>query len=610
MEKLKNPKWLALFTLLIFLGFGIFHIGKFTTADEHYWFYERVPQYWKAVSEGKWKKTKINDKPGITVALVSGVGLLLEREPENHFKEKDRLDIFNSERSEEFYFHFRFPILLFNFFLGCYIFWILGRIFSDRYLALWGGILAFLSPIIVGMSQIVNPDALIWSVSLAAALSFVAFLKTEEKKMIIFSGFFTGLALLSKYTANILFVFYLLLILVDFFVSFKARFKENIPSIGKYFRKNFLALGIVFVLACACFGFFMPAAIRNPKHLYLGTLGFDSMKIILPYFLGIVFLILLDGFFWKSRVLGKIGDFFERWKKYILGIVFLFLVISFVFVIVNRIGGFNWLDTESVPIDAKTADIFSNDSSLPKQLALEFYPLIFSLTPLVLFSLLFLWVRRIWNNKERQNDFLVISLSLFLLMFSLGAIFSDLLLTTRYWVIMYPFLGVLAGIGILEFWKECMKEKISKFWLSLGIILISSLSLVLAAPFYYNYTSSLLPKKYIVSDLWGFGGYEAAAYLNSLPNAKNLTIWSDYYGVCDFFVGKCSTDYKFDKPIDYFVITRRGEIRFFSEYAYYKAKGQPVIEATKYYTEDISPEWQLMIGGRKNNFVKMIKAIQ
>lgn len=599
--------YLAGLVLAVFLGSGIFHITKFVTADEHYWFYERVPQYWEAIRDGKWKKTKINDKPGISVAIVSGTGLLFEKDIESHYQEKDRFEIFDWRRTEELLFRFRLPILIFNLILGIYIFWSLSKLFEDSHLALWGLALVYLSPILVGMSQIVNPDALIWATSLSGVISFLVFQKTKEMKFILFAGLATGLALLSKYTANILFIFYLAALFLDYLFDSSLHAKEKSLEAARYFRRSFLALGATFLIGAATFAVLMPAAIRNPKHLYLGTLGFESMRPILPFIGAFILLILLDSFLFQSRIVRSVGRLFQKYKKIISGMFFLVMSFLFLLVLLNRIGGFNWLDVEGVPIDAKTADVFADDSGFLKQVFLELYPLIFSLTPLVLLSVLYVWVRRIWTDRSRKYDFLVFSLSSFLAIFVLGAIFSDLLLTTRYWVIIYPFLGLLGALGIAEFWEDFLSGRVRKFYVSLAVILVSGASLFLSAPFYYNYSSFLLPEKYIVSDLWGFGGYEAAEYLNSLPDAENLTIWSDYYGVCEFFRGKCSTDYKFQQPIDYCVLTRRGEIRFWSGYSYYKAKGQPVIEALPYYSPDVPSEWELLVDGREGNSVRVKK---
>ena len=83
-----------LIPLAIYFIFGVQHLAKFETADEHYWLYDaidgRVHNYWEALSTGNWLGTRINDKPGITLAYVSGVGLLFQQNPTERFAELDK----------------------------------------------------------------------------------------------------------------------------------------------------------------------------------------------------------------------------------------------------------------------------------------------------------------------------------------------------------------------------------------------------------------------------------------------------------------------------------------------------------------------------------------
>ena len=113
------------FIFSAYFFFGTQHLGQFVTADEHYWVYERIPQYWEALIEGNWKKTFINDKPGVTLALVSGIGLLFEPQPEKHFYENsDRTLVYDIEGTESLYRTFRIPLLIANAILLFYLFYI------------------------------------------------------------------------------------------------------------------------------------------------------------------------------------------------------------------------------------------------------------------------------------------------------------------------------------------------------------------------------------------------------------------------------------------------------------------------------------------------------
>jgi len=99
-----------------------------------------------------------------------------------------------------------------------------------------------LSPILVGMSQIINPDALFWVFSSASIFSYFALLKTDERKFIRLTALFLGASLLSKYTANILFPLFILMFFSDLVINFSAikdkqGVKEYILKQLKYFLK-------------------------------------------------------------------------------------------------------------------------------------------------------------------------------------------------------------------------------------------------------------------------------------------------------------------------------------------------------------------------------------
>jgi len=167
----------------------------------------------------------------------------------------------------------------------------------------------------------------------------------------------------------------------------------------------------------------------------------------------------------------------------------------------------------------------------------------------------------------------------------------------------------MAAIGLYELADKFPNKAKSLVLISFSVIIIAVVSLFFARPYYFNYTNFLLPKNQSVTDTWGYGGYEAAEQLNALPGAENLVVWADYYGVCEFFNGKCLTDYKFDQkkyPIDYYVLTRRGKIRYEPNYA--RLMTDPnVVKALPYYSQK-NPVWELFIGNRPQNFIKIYKS--
>jgi hypothetical protein len=129
-------------------------------------------------------------------------------------------------------------------------------------------------------------------------------------------------------------------------------------------------------------------------------------------------------------------------------------------------------------------------------------------------------------------------------------------------------------------------------------------------PFYFGYANFLLPEKYVLNlkDM-GDGSYEAAQYLNALPNAKNLKIWTDKRGVCTFFQGNCSGSLegaKNGEHFDYFVISSGRESRTSRlTLSSFNGGNTQIIRLDKLYDME-NVDWKLEIGARPNNFVKII----
>ena len=154
-------------------------------------------------------------------------------------------------------------------------------------------------------------------------------------------------------------------------------------------------------------------------------------------------------------------------------------------------------------------------------------------------------------------------------------------------------IGVISWLGYKYFpWGKL--RTIKNIYLTLGIIVISIINLWLIKPFYFSYTSDLLPKQYIISGAWGYGGYEAAQYLNGLPDAKNLTVWSDVYGVCEFFAGRCTHSHHLDTTkyhIDYYFRSLQASVPLDFPHAMEK-----------------KAVWRINVDGRQKSFLKIEKA--
>ncbi len=644
----KKEKGIIIFFLFIsivtFFSFGMYHLAKFETVDEHFWKDKRIKKYWRGIKRGitqnEWKKTYIDNKPGITVAIISGTGLFFEFNPEDH-KIKDPVItkanekgksplyvVYNTEITERINFYFRFPILFFNALFLIFLFWVIKKITHHKWLALIAILFISLSPTLIGISQIINPDALLWSFGSAALFSYFALLKNKKKnrkKRFLFVAlvvFFTGLSLLSKYTANLLLVLYPMIFLSDLFIDFKKIKKD--PGVKKYVSMRFGEFGWIVLGSVLVYALLLPASIQYPKYLLNATITSPTMENILFPFLALLGITLL-GTLWKNaKIISKVFSFLNTHKQKVFRLAVFVTFFLFALAIVNP-----WIGQRIVPLETLKESAYTggelgfpmfdgNNAVLRfiREMTAQTNALPFSLLPISLLIILALWIK-ILIKGIRHFQLPIFILSFLPFIYLLGALISDVFVNYRYAILLYPFLGLLSALGIYEFkntiFKKILislkfkqKKFIFYFIISSVILFFGFIALFSSKPFYFNYTNILLPKNAIATDAWGYGSYEAAEYLNSLPNAESLVIWSDKTIVCKFFKGKCISSYKIDLDKitpDYFVFSRRGSIRHsFS----WKGKTKAKINAVDYYEKE--PVWELHIGGRPENYVKVVKS--
>ncbi len=653
MKKFLKTYFPLLIAVIIFIGFGFFHLTKFETTDEHFWKYDRIDKYFNGWREHDWKKTRINDKPGVTVALISGIGRVFIPPLKSHedlsAKEKNSFVLPNGHRKSFYnFFHtdwtekinlaLRLPLLLFNGLLMLpLMFFTLRRAFGKQ-IADWGIILIGSNPILIGISQIINPDALLWSFSTVALFSFIALLKTNERKFIFLTGLMTGLALLSKYTANLLFVFYALVYILytlNASLKYKSSLKEMLLDYG---RRMLIIIATAWGIVISL----MPAVLIIPRHFlyatiyspvfqspikilttllhlnnlfYLGNghyrtipLGLFSLVIFLSLFV-ILPPIVLVIFKKYPKIVKLIGNFF---------IIFLLLIFTLSFI--NA-----WFNTPLFSLDNLKENSLSSDVLKFKQLRGQPF-LLFWTNALLIQAQNFIFSLRDWlmpillggflitlkNSKSKKLNWFIYFSAIIPFVFFIGGLFANIFVNIRYSLMLYPIFMVIGAIALVEINKKITSRFYQKV-LFFMILLFSFISLWQTKPFYFNYTNNLLPHKYVVTDAWGYGLYEAAQYLNSLPNAQNVTAWSDQEGLCQFFVGKCIRGHKiytyYVKP-DYILITRRGYI---TKRPVVRSinRQRTTLDLSKPYSQTSlsSPVWQLNIGGRPKNFVKIIKVI-
>jgi len=611
-------KLILLSSIIIFYAFGFYHLGKFETVDEHFWKFDRVPQYWHALKDQDWRKTHINDKPGITVGIISGLGLIYDHHPETlrvrdpKITQDEVLTVYDSTRTEGLNIALRAPVLLFNGILLLYFYWVIKKFSGSKKLGALSVLLLATSPVLIGISQIINPDAMLWSFSAAAIFSYLALFRTKEKKFILLVILFTGLALLSKYTANILFPIYLILLYSYYFFE-NNKFTE-IKESKKYFLKKIVTLFIIYGGSLVIFSLLMPSVFVRFRHLGEGTYNFPGFQAVLLPMLTIIAITVLDVLINQAWLMRKIGKFIYQKKDWIIKISSALLLFIILFSLVNV-----WTNQTMVPLDKMRNEnyfakdftfggLVESDNSLIKTYKIflaEIYPFLFSLNTLAMLIII-IFLAFLLFKKQKKYQLEIFFVTIFPIFYFIAMMQSGVLANIRYSIMLYPlffFFAALASLYLLENIKFFRNIK----FIALAILfaLIGIITLFSSKPFYFNYTTWMLPKKFMIADAWGYGEYEAAEYLNSLPNAENLKIWSDRSAICQFLKGDCIRDYKIDLSLvtpDYFVISRRGEIRHKFEWEKPELASMSNLE---YYEKPAV--WRLNILGREDNFVKIIK---
>lgn len=618
-------KYYLPFSLIIFFGIylflGISTLGNFQTADEDLWFSDptkgRVHQYWEAMEAKDWAKTRINDKPGVSSAIFSGIfGLRNDIQPENKmFKDGNIIDQYNANYSGEAVFYYRLGILLVNGILVFFICWFLWASTKSSLIAFFSSAFLYLSPILLGISQIVNPDSMLWSFGIASATGFLAFLVRGKWYYLLFSGVFFGFVLLSKYTGSFLFFILFGMMLASFYY-FREEFEEK-----KLYRNFVLWRLFGFLLYCALgvaiFLLLMPAAQLEPKYLYEATFNFkgaSNMTSILFFMAGTYALFFLDTLILRSSLaffLFKKLSFLKGVPSFFVGII---LVLGVGFSVFNW-NFDNYFHIPEVPFDAGKEKVYADIFNQWHKIALQIKAFVFTTPPSILFlSLLPFFIPLRYTNSffetKKEHNAIRLILSIFgalIILFFFAAMQQNVLVHVRYSILLYPASIILASISLtLILSIIAPKSKIIASFIGIIVVIFASYSLYSIQPYYFNYTSDLLPKDQNVVGAWGYGGYDAAQYIKQqhlFP--EYLLVWADYDGFCPFFPGKCIQDsvVKWHKKgtfegIDYFVVSRRGLMR--NKSTWNKLQEMQIMEP--------KPVWSLYIGDRPGNFVEVYRA--
>ncbi len=506
----KYGKGLILIVLVLicvsFFVLGTIHLGKFMSVDEPKWVYTRVPQLYDSLSNGEWEKTYINDKPGILPSLLSGIT--------NFFLDKEN---FNASNFESYLFFARLPILIFNTAMLFLLFFMSKKFLGIKASLVFIALLA-LNPIIIGISQIINPDSTLWSTAIVSFFAFFAYLKTNKTSFLYFSGIFLGLALTSKFFASVLYITFFLAITLEYFM---CRLDTQ-----KTFRRLW-DFGKISLISMAVYALLFPATWGKFKLVINGTVGAPLIAPARGLILIAFFVLFFDILFLNSEAFRKIvfrSYIASNWFKKVTVTIFFSGII---FLIANIFLNYRLFDFENVFANfvARAGNAY-NMLLAGGTMTILFLPL-----PILIGLMIFLFQCR--KKMYIDNKILKISLVtaiITILIFLGGSSLKGFLATARYQVLVIPFYTFCAAMAFLALRKYRLTFIIS-------IMVFMAYTTISASPFYIQYSNELNYKPTTITEAWGYGGYEIAKELNKLPDATLLNAWVDREGFSQFFVG-------------------------------------------------------------------------
>lgn len=588
------------------VAFGFPRLSQYSSVDEPYWTYDRTPDFWRAVTAKKWKNTDINDKPGITVAEISGLGLLSGIKPLEY--KSLRQEPKTQDQVAEFIrinFFLRLPIYLACLLLLGAFYFFLRKLFNHQ-IALLSLIFIGLSPIILGISLIINPDSLLWGFLPLSIITFLIYQKENERKYLIFSGVFLGLSLLTKYVANILYVYILGLIFLEYIY---ARSAGNFPA---YIKKALLDYAILVLVSLVVFFVLYPAAWVKPEMVLEGTIWSAAFKSTWPIFAGFLGLLLADLFLLKARLSSSVMNFLSIYNQHFKITIGSIFILGIAFVLLNTYTGMQIFDFEGEMASPKGENAITLEHLL-KITTSDLYALLFGLTPIVFLLFVFSILKNTFQKGTIKKEAMIVSYFLiFILIYYVASTVNHVTATVRYQIATYPLALIIAAIGVHQLIQsERIKKYAENGAIYILLILISTISLFSIAPFFFNYSSSFLSEKYILNlkDM-GDGSFEAAQFLNNLPDAQNLIIWSDKGAVCETFVGKCKVGFNkkdaASHDFDYFVasIGRKSRSLKLEKSTNFKQR----IDFEELYSENLEgSDLEIHFADNPNNFVRVVE---
>lgn len=185
--------WHIYLTLCVIFLLGLYFraidLGTGLTTDERHWLV-RSPNFINAILTHDWINTYQAPHPGVTTMWVSGT--LLKLLAFSDFPQELSIG--------------RTPIVLITSISILLIFYFVISLFNMK-IALLSAAIISLDPYLIAHSRLIHLDAMVSTLMILSILAYLAFLNNANNWFLISSGFFAGLALLTKMPATFLVLF-------------------------------------------------------------------------------------------------------------------------------------------------------------------------------------------------------------------------------------------------------------------------------------------------------------------------------------------------------------------------------------------------------------------
>lgn len=450
-----------------------------TTADQQLWI-TRSLQFFNATAQLDWANTFQTAHPGVTTMWLSGISL----------------GLFCTEGmdSVEQLFIARLPIALMTSIGVLLIYYFIKKIFNSN-IAILSALFVALDPFYLAHSKVIHLDAMLTTFMTLSVLSLLVHLNNpNEKRYLIFTGIFSGLAILTKLPA----IFLIPFIPFTVFVWNLFRTFNSTGYIRYYFnKKNFLifinTILIIGVISVVTYSILWPVIWVEP----LTTINklFENMQYVRAVPHG-------SGFFMGEISKGGYGISFYPVILLMRStpVTLIFSMVCFVYLVINtKINGFT----------KRNKNI------------------------LILILYVILFVVQMALSAKQGDRYLLPVFPVLDILAAIGLYFVANITTERLPSLIDEYVHIKTNH---------FRTVLPTVIFVVAILLQASSSLPLH-PYYLSYYNPIVfggpshaPE--ITTVGWGEGMDMAARYLNGKPNSQNLTVAVQYTGFEEYFKGR------------------------------------------------------------------------